>query len=209
MRLALTGGVASGKSTVCAIFSQLGIPIIDTDQLARELVAPHSPGLLGIVKHFGTEVLQPDGQLDRKKLRNIMLADTAQRQTLESILHPMIRETMLSQARGLETQYPYLIFAIPLLVETHQQILADRVLVIDCPESIQIQRLVKRDACTQTQAKQLLAAQTGRAQRLAIANDVLRNETPDDLAQLPQRIALLHRRYLTLAEQGFTSRANL
>jgi dephospho-CoA kinase len=194
-RIALTGGIASGKSTVANLFAALGAIIVDTDLLAREVVAPGSPLLPRIAGHFGAEVLQKDGSLDRALLRERVFANPAERQWLESVTHPAIRE--LTAARCETATGPYVIVAIPLLVETRGAKRFERVLVVDCEPELQLARLQARDGMTRAQADRMLAAQTSREKRLAIADDVIRND--GDLAGLRDQVEKLHRQYLELA----------
>ncbi len=193
--IALTGGIASGKSAVAAAFADLGAPVIDTDLLAREVVEPGQPALAAVVAAFGASTLGPDGRLDRRSLRARVFADPTRRRTLEAILHPAIRELM--QARIAALDAPYVVVAIPLLAEGGSRDRFDRVLVVDCPPEVQRQRLLARDAESDAGADAILAAQASRAERLAIADDVIDNTGP--LASLAQAVAALHRRYLSLA----------
>jgi dephospho-CoA kinase len=197
-RIGLTGGIASGKSAVAAAFSELGVPVIDTDLLAREVVEPGQPALAAVVSAFGPSVLGPDGRLDRRGMRALVFADPERRRTLEAILHPAIRA--LTQARVAATDAPYVVIAIPLLAEGGRQGRVDRVLVVDCPPELQRQRLLARDGETAAGADAILAAQASRAKRLAIADDVLDNSGP--LAALRPAVAALHRRYLSLASDA-------
>jgi dephospho-CoA kinase len=195
LRIALTGGVASGKSTVARLFEALGARIIDTDQVAREIVAPGTPALALIVERFGPDVLRGDGTLDRGRLRGIVFSDSAARARLEAITHPAIRERVaeLSARAG----GPYQIIAVPLLAETGTHRNYDRVLVVDCDPEVQLGRLMLRDGLTREQASSVLAAQASREARLAIADDVLVNDS--DPAALGPHVESLHRRYLQLA----------
>jgi len=194
-RVGLTGGIASGKSTVANLFAALGATIVDTDLLAREVVAPGSPLLATIARHFGPldsrGVLQKDGSLDRARLRELVFADPAERQWLEALTHPAIRE--LTDKRCEEATGSYVIVAIPLLVETAGADRFDRVLVVDCDREIQLARLQARDGSTREQAARLLAAQATREQRLAVADDVILNN--GDIAALRDQVEKLHRRY--------------
>ncbi|MEI8299450.1 MAG: dephospho-CoA kinase [Pseudomonadota bacterium] len=195
LRIGLTGGIASGKSAVAAAFGELGAPVIDTDLLAREVVEPGQSALAAVVAAFGPSVLGADGRLDRRGLRTLVFADPERRRTLEAILHPAIRE--LTQARIEATNAPYVIIAIPLLAEGGRQGRVDRVLVVDCPLELQRQRLLARDGETAAGADAILAAQASRAQRLAIADEVIDNT--GTLEALGPAVAALHRRYLSLA----------
>jgi len=195
-RVALTGGIACGKSTVTQLFAALGVSIVDTDLLAREVVAPGSALLPRIVGHFGDQVLQKDGSLDRAQLRERVFADPAERQWLESVTHPAIRE--LTDARCETATGPYVIVAIPLLVETQGAKRFERVLVVDCEPELQLARLQARDGMTRAQATRMLAAQVSREQRLSVADDVIRND--GDIASLRDQVEKLHRQYLAAAK---------
>ncbi len=198
-RVGLTGGIASGKSTVANLFSALGITIVDTDVLAREVVAPGSALLPKIAAHFGQEVLAPDGSLDRRALRQRVFADPAERLWLEQLTHPEIRR--LTDERSDSAPGPYSIVAIPLLVETGGKDRFDRILVVDCEPSVQLARLQARDGMTRAQAEAMLAAQVSREARLAVADDVIRND--GDLAHLRDQVEKLHRAYVA-ASARFT-----
>lgn len=194
-RVGLTGGIASGKSTVARLFEALGVPVIDTDVLAREVVAPGEPLLAQIAARFGAGVLTADGSLDRAALRAIVFADPSARTDLERLTHPAIRARLESLSAMLGG--PYQLLVIPLLVETGGQTPVDRVLVVDSSEQLQIQRLQARDGTTLEQARQILAAQATREARLAMANDVIVNE--GDLGAVRDRVASLHATYTNLA----------
>ncbi len=194
-RVGLTGGIASGKSTVARLFEALGIPVIDTDVLAREVVVAGEPVLQQIAARFGTAVLAEDGSLNRAALRAIVFADPAARADLEQLTHPAIRARL--EARSAVLGGPYQLLVIPLLVETAERTPVDRVLVVDCSETLQIRRLQARDGATLVQARQILRAQATREARLALANDVIVNE--EDLASVRDRVANLHESYVKLA----------
>jgi dephospho-CoA kinase len=192
----LTGGIGSGKSTVADCFAALGVPVIDTDVIARELTAPDGAALAAIRAAFGEAVMQADGTLDRAALRRRVFADTAARHQLETILHPRIRQAVQQALATLAA--PYALIVIPLLVETggYQDVL-NRVLVVDCPEAVQIARVKARSGLAHDEVQAILAAQAGRAERLAAADDVIVNTaTP---AELCAEVARLHQRYLALA----------
>ena len=192
----LTGGIGSGKSTVADCFAALGVPVIDTDVIARDLTAPGGAALEAIRAAFGETVMQADGALDRAALRRRVFADTTARHQLEVILHPRIRQVVGQMLAKLTA--PYALIVIPLLVETGGYLdVLNRVLVVDCPEEVQIARVMARNGLTQDEVKAILAAQAGRAERLAAADDVIVNTaTPADLHA---EVATLHQRYLALA----------
>jgi len=192
----LTGGIGSGKSTVADCFAALGVPVIDTDVIARRLTLPGSAALDEIRKAFGETVIQADGTLDRAALRHRVFADAAARHQLETILHPRIRQSVEQTLATLEA--PYALIVIPLLVETgsYRDVL-NRVLVVDCPEELQIARVMARSGLTQDEVKAILAAQTGRAERLAVADDVIMNTASPEA--LRSQVATLHRRYLAFS----------
>ena len=200
-RVGLTGGIACGKSTVANLFAALGATIVDTDLLAREVVAPGSPLLPQIAAHFGQQVLQEDGTLDRAALRARVFADAAERQWLEQLTHPAIRA--LTDQRCESATGGYVIVAIPLLVETRGAQRFDRVLVVDCDPAVQLARLQARDGTTREQALRMLAAQASREQRLAAADDVIHND--GDIAALRDQVEKLHRSYLTPSRKDRSS----
>jgi len=195
LRIGLTGGIASGKSTVAAMFAELGVPVIDTDVIARQVVEPGEPALREISDAFGPAVIAADGSLNRPAMRALVFADAAARQRLEAILHPRIREQTVQQANAADGTYQLIV--VPLLVESPLREFVDRVLVVDCDEATQIQRLLARDAESEDQARRMVAAQSSRAGRLAIADDVITNDGGFD-ATLRQ-VGALHRQYSRLA----------
>ncbi len=195
LRVGLTGGIASGKSVVAAMFAVHRVPVVDTDLIAREVVAPGEPGLAAVVAAFGPGVLNPQGTLNRAKLRRRVFSNSASRRQLEAILHPLIRARTLATLAQLEA--PYSLVAVPLLVETGFDSLLDRVLVVDCPRDIQLQRLMARDAQSRAEADSILAAQASRAERLAAADDVIDNG--GSLQDTERQVQRLHQRYLELA----------
>ncbi len=194
-RVGLTGGIASGKSTVAKFFAALGVPIIDTDQVAREVVEPGQPPLERLVERFGPAILTPDGHLDRPKLREIVFTDPKARADLEALTHPAIGSAV--EAWSAAAGGPYQILMIPLLVEKNLGSQLDRVLVVDCDEELQIRRLQARDGSTVEQARAILNAQTSRAARLKAAHDVIQND--GDLSAVRDQVSALHARYLELA----------
>ncbi len=198
LRIGLTGGIASGKSTAADLFAARGVPIIDTDKIARDVVEPGQPPLERLVERFGPGILTPDGHLDRPKLREIVFSDPKARADLEALTHPAIGsavEALAAAAGG-----PYQILVIPLLVEKGLAGRFDRVLVVDCPEEMQLERLQKRDGSSSEQARAMLNAQASRAARLKAAHDVIHNES--DVAALREQVATLHQRYLDLAAKS-------
>ena len=194
-RVALTGGIASGKSTVADLFAALGVPVIDTDVIARQVVEPGQPALAKISATFGPDVLDTDGRLDRRRMRERIFADPDAKRRLEAILHPAIRAEMEQQSMA--AQGPYQVLVIPLLTEGGRRDHVDRVLLVDVPEELQIQRLMMRDGVSHEQAQASLNAQATRAQRLALADDVIRNTGRVD--GLREQVAELHGKYLRLA----------
>jgi len=197
--IALTGGIASGKTAVAELFAKLGVPELDTDQIAREVVAPGMPALRQLVAEFGPEILDAHGGLDRARMRERVFADPAQRRKLEAITHPAIREELARRAAAAAAGNDYQIHVIPLLVETGRAEVYDRVLVVDCPEDAQIERLVTRDGTSRAQAEEILRAQASRAERLDAAHDVIENT--GTLEDLERFVDTLHRNYALLAQK--------
>lgn len=200
-RVGLTGGIASGKTTVANLFAALGVPIVDTDLLAREVLEPGTPLLAEVVAHFGAGIVAADGTLDRRALRERIFADPAERRWLEERTHPAIRD--LTDARSDAAPGPYSIVAIPLLVETQGQARFDRVLVVDVDPAVQLARLQARDGSTQAEAGRILAAQVSREARLAVADDVIHND--GDITRLRNQVETLHRRYVAAAQSARTA----
>lgn len=193
--IAVTGGIASGKSEVTRRFQQHGIAVLDADLIARELVEPGQPALIQIAQRFGAKLLDATGRLDRRSLREIVFADTTARRDLETILHPRVRESLRSRAA--EAAGPYVLLAIPLLVESGHYDWVDRVLVIDVPAALQIQRVMQRDGVDRDAALAAITSQASRSARLALATDVIVNDGP--LAALDAAVGRLHALYLTAA----------
>ena len=192
--LGLTGGIGSGKSAVAQGFIERGVHVVDADHAARWVVEPGRPALAKIVEHFGAGVLQANGELDRAALRKLIFAAPEQRRWLESLLHPLIGEEIVSylaQARS-----PYAILVSPLLIESGQHRLTQRVLVVDAPEQLQLQRTMSRDKASEEQVRAILQAQAHREERLRHADDVLINDR--DLPWLRSEVERLHHFYLTL-----------
>jgi len=194
-RIGLTGGIASGKSTVADMFAELGAAIVDTDVIAREIVQAGEPALDEIRERFGGTVIDETGNLDRATLRKLVFEDDDARLDLEEILHPRIGLETRRQADA--ASGPYQIIVVPLLVGSLLLQFVERVLVVDCDEEIQFQRLLTRDAETAEQAHRMLAAQASREARLAIADDVISND--QDLEKTSQQVVLLDRKYRDLA----------
>jgi dephospho-CoA kinase len=194
-RVGLTGGIASGKSTVAALFAALGVPVIDLDEIAREVVAPGTALLAQVLDHFGPAVRAADGGLNRRALRDIVFADAVKRRELEALMHPAMRAR--AAQRSLQAGGPYQIIVDPLIAETRSAGRYDRVLLVDCDEALQRTRLAQRDGSSESQVAAALGAQAARAARRALATDVLENS--GDVAALRQQVRSLHERYLALA----------
>lgn len=194
--LGITGGIGSGKSLVTELFIKQGIAAIDADQAARWVVAKGEPALTEIANHFGKHLLLADGTLDRAALRQIIFNNTEQRHWLENLLHPLIRQQLHNFLEN--AQSPYAILVSPLLLETTQHQLVDRILVIDVPEEIQIARAMQRDNVTKQQISAIMQAQLSRSERLAQANDIIVND--QSIQQLEQQVQQLHQHYLTLSQ---------
>jgi dephospho-CoA kinase len=196
-RVGLTGGIASGKSTAAKFFGALGVPIIDTDQLARDVVEPGQPPLERLVERFGPSILTEDGHLDRPALRNIVFSDPKARADLEALTHPAIGVAV--EQRSAEVGGIYQVLVIPLLVEKGLGSQLDRVVVVDCEEELQIRRVQTRDGSTVEQARAILNAQASRGARLKAAHDVIKND--GDMSAVRDQVEKLHARYLQLAQQ--------
>jgi dephospho-CoA kinase len=196
LRIGLTGGIASGKSTVGRRFMDLGIPVIDADDAARAVVAPGRPGLAEVIERFGSGVVAETGELDRRALRELIFSDPRLRRDLEAILHPLIRADMERSAE--RAVGPYVVMAIPLLVEGDSSGRVDRILVVDADEATQLQRAMARDGSSIEEARAILASQATRSARLAVADDILLNA--GTVTDLRQAVDALHARYLRLAE---------
>ncbi len=195
LTVGLTGGIGSGKTTVAKLFSDLGVPIIDADIIARNVVAKDTPALKEITKQFGDSVLTKNGELNRKQLRDIIFNNAASRKWLEDLLHPLIREQMRDEINQLTT--PYCILVIPLLAENPTpHPLVQRILVIDAPETLQIERTMSRDNISIDQATSILRSQVSREHRLAIADDVITNI--GNIDELKNQAAALHQKLLSL-----------
>jgi dephospho-CoA kinase len=193
----LTGGVGSGKSTVADMFSALGVPVIDADQLAHELVAPGQVALDEIVATFGTAVIMANGELDRDAMRQRIYADPAQKSRLESILHPRIRQRIRTLLAGIKSHYT--IVVIPLLLETNQADLVDRILVVDTPEKEQLKRVAARDGLSDNAVMAIINAQADRQTRLEAADDVIVND--QDISALTEHVQELHKYYMDISHE--------
>ncbi|HCH53911.1 MAG TPA: dephospho-CoA kinase [Aeromonas sp.] len=196
--VAITGGIGSGKTTVANQFAALGIEVVDADLIAREVVEPGTPALTAIASHFGPGILDEQGRLDRRALRERIFSEPAAKSWLNALLHPIIRSEMLRQCAA--TSSPYCLLVVPLLVENRLTEQADRVLVIDVDEATQIERTCRRDGVSREQAQAILASQASRSERLAMADDVLDNQS-GTTETIRERILALHETYLAFASQ--------
>ncbi len=193
----LTGGIGSGKSAAADLFAALGVPVIDTDRIAHELTAAAGKALPSIVYAFGTQMIGTDGALNRAAMRQHVFANPSARKQLEAILHPLIRAESLRQINSLGDAAGYAVLVVPLLIESgayHESI--DRIAVVDCPEATQLSRVMARNGLQRDEVERIMAAQATRAERLAVADDVIENG--GDLANLPSRIKVLHQTYTRL-----------
>ena len=195
LRIGLTGGIGSGKSSVAALFADLGVPIIDMDVLAREVVMPGQPALQEIKKIFGVQICNDDGELNRRELRDIIFADPDKRKQLEDIVHPRIRERAKNLIDEMDT--PYCIIVIPLLFETGRQDTIDRILVVDTSIENQIQRTMQRDNIDEDHVRNIIEAQIDRQTRLDSADDTISNT--GDVDNLKSQVNQLHQHYLELS----------
>jgi dephospho-CoA kinase len=195
LKIGLTGGIGCGKSTVTKIFEQLKTPVIDADEIAHQLVAIGQPALAQIQQEYGSDVINPDGSLNRKLLRELIFSDCRQKQKLEAILHPLVYQSIQAKLKQLNT--PYCIICIPLLFETNMAHLVDRILVVDCSVETQIKRLQKRDNMTIERIQSIIDSQASRDVRKAQANDLIDNSKTDD--RLAEDVKKLHNFYLSLS----------
>jgi dephospho-CoA kinase len=193
----ITGGIGSGKTAVSDRFGEKGIAVVDADICSRVVVEPGRPALAEIAKRFGEEILSSDGSLDRAKLREIIFHDGEAKQWLEALLHPLIGEELMNQLNAATSEY--VVLASPLLVEAGQNLLCDKVLVVDVPEDLQIERTAKRDNNSVEQVKKIIASQASREQRLQSASDVIVND--QGLDHLDNEVARLHQQYLEQARE--------
>lgn len=197
MIVGLTGGIGSGKSEVSCRFQKLGILVVDADEVARQVVEPGRPALDAIAKHFGENILQPDKTLNRSELRKIIFSNPNEKVWLESLLHPIIRSEIITQLA--QAKSAYAILSSPLLLETNQHQLVQRVLVVDANEELQITRASTRDNNSTEQIKNIMAAQLSRAARCAKADDVILND--GDVRELDLKVAALHNQYIEQSRQ--------
>ena len=193
----VTGGIGCGKTTVTDLFAKLGASLIDTDLIAHLLTSPGGAAIPKIAAEFGTDFINPEGALDRARMRALVFTDAGAKTRLEAILHPMIGQETIQQARLATGKY--LLFIVPLLVESRTwKEKVDRVLVIDCPESLQVERVMARNGMTQAQVKAIMATQATRAERLAAADDVIHNQ--GEIAALTAQVAQLHQQYCAFSQ---------
>ncbi|WP_152207633.1 dephospho-CoA kinase [Marinobacter changyiensis] len=193
--IGLTGGIGSGKSTVAGLFKSLGVHAVDADDVARDVVEPGTDALARIAGHFGEQLLSSDGTLNRAALRTLVFKDPAEREWLEALLHPVIRLELARQLKPHEYTLPYVLLVSPLLLETDQHTMVERVVVVDVPEAVQLARAMARDNNPRDQVERIIAAQMPRETRLERADDVIDNSLPLD--QVRQQVEALHRRFLS------------
>ncbi len=196
LKIGLTGGIGSGKTTAANLFHELGIPVIDADNIAHTLVSKGQPALREIVRNFGAAILDEDGSLDRDKLRDIIFSSPSQKKLLESILHPLVYKEMQRQMDSMDR--PYVILSIPLLLETGMQHLVDRILVIDCPVEIQFERVKQRNGLTDDRIASIIGAQIPRTKRISAADDIVNNS--GSTSKLAEQIKKLHNLYISLGK---------
>lgn len=196
LRIGLTGGIGSGKSSVAEEFTKLGIGVIDLDKISREIVAPDTDALIQISEHFGEGVLDSMRALDRSALRKIIFENSSERIWLENLLHPLIRERQIQLEE--EIQSPYCVIEIPLLVENLESQKVDRILVVEVPSSIQIQRTMQRSSLSEKEVRKIISNQATAEDRLKVAHDLIENSGSPE--QLAHKVEALHQKYLALAE---------
>ncbi len=199
-KIGLTGGIASGKTTVANLFSDLGIEIIDADEIAHSITSKQGSAYNKIVKHFGEGILGDDKKLDRKKLRTMIFNNSELKRDLEQIIHPEVHAIINQKINA--SQEPYRIIVIPLLIETGYQNFVDRVLVVDCSVETQLARLINRDNERMKNARKIIANQIERNQRLKFADDILENEKKTSINVLKNKVLQLHETYLELSEKS-------
>ena len=194
--IGLTGGIGSGKSVASDKFASLGITVVDADEASRTVVEPGKPALKEIEDHFGTEVIEKNRTLNRAKLREIIASDVNERKWLESVLHPRIGEEIAKEIS--ESKSPYTLFVAPLLLETNSQEMCARVVVVDVPKEVQVERTAQRDEVSTDQVEQMVSAQMERGKRLGKADDVLVNT--GTIEELEKEVEELHKKYLQMVE---------
>lgn len=198
--IGLTGGIGSGKSTVAKLFGALGVHWVDADNVAREVVEPGTPALARIADHFGADILQADGSLDRARLREIVFRAPEERAWLERLLHPVIREELIRQLNPADYALPYVLLVSPLLLETDQHQLVARIVVVDVPVEVQLSRTMARDDNPRDQVERIIAAQISRDDRLQKADDVIDNS--QKVVDVERRVGELHGRFLEMFGSG-------
>lgn len=202
LKIGLTGGIGSGKSTVCELFKQLNITIIDADVIARQLVVSGQPAFCELVDEFGRQIIDNNGNLNRAVLRALVFSDQKKKQKLDSIMHPLVYQQITLELNKYQDNM-YCITAVPLLLETQQQLMFDRVLVVDCSVETQIARVINRSQLSRDQALAIISSQFSREQRLAFANDIIDNSAT--FSQLAEQIKKLHNFYILLASTRIRS----
>ena len=198
LKIGLTGGIGSGKTTVCRLFASYGIPIIDADEIAHDLVKPGMPALQAIETAFGAEYIQADGTLNRSKVRDIIFTDDCAKRRLEAILHPLVYSTI--QDRLLQLQVPYCIICVPLLFETNMAHIVDRVLVVDCPVTQQVERVKKRENMAVEKIQAIVGSQISREMRIAKADNLISNAGLE--TDLTKQVGALHDLFISLSTTG-------
>ena len=199
LTIALTGGIGSGKTSIASIFKSLGVPIIDSDTISKEIILPGKPCFKDIINEFGEEILTNKGTIDRYKLRDIIFNNDKARIKLENIIHPVVFKNIDTEISLIN--YPYCLVIIPLLIETKSTERFDRILVIDAPESLQFERIVKRDDISPILIKKIIKTQAKRKERLRYANDIIVNN--DTIMNLNKSINTLHKKYLGLSNNNY------
>ena len=201
--IGLTGGIGSGKSAAADVFASLGIPVVDTDAIAHELTRPGGAAIAGIRELFGDEAIAADGAMDRKKVRELVFSDPSAKRKLEGLLHPMIRaESQRRIAEGAD-RAPYVVHVVPLLIESPDyRTRVQRVVVVDCDEAVQVERVQRRSGLSADEVRRIIAAQVPRATRLAAADDVIDNS--GSLSAIERQVRVLHERYLALSREAAT-----
>ena len=201
--IAVTGGLGSGKSRVAHLFKQKNIPVISADAVAKTLTQPNQPAYQSICDHFGPAILKVDGQLARRRLREIIFSDEEQRQWLESLLHPLIKTAIHEQVNQLDSIYPYCLLEIPLLAEIGRDPWIDRVLVVDTSKKNRMERVTQRDQVDHSLIKKMMASQVNRIKRLSLADDIIDNN--GDITRLSHQVDDLHSYYVTLSNEELSS----